>query len=59
MIKEESKKKIKFRDLPIHLQQKYKNSPIFEKENLEAGKRLDFDIHRLHVRKAEKQKTIE
>lgn len=47
------------KDLPIHLQQKYKNSPVFEKENINAHKKLKFDLHKLHARRAQKQKTIE
>lgn len=57
--KEESKKKLKFKDLPVHLQNKYKNSPIFEKENAFPTKKLNFDLQKLQSRKAEKQKTIE
>jgi hypothetical protein len=59
MDKEEQKKKLRYCDLPIHLQRKYKNSPIFEKENAQTKKRFDFDLQKLKVRQAEKEKTIE
>ena len=48
-----------FKDLPPHLKHKYKNSPLFEKENAFPTKKLNFDPAKLQSRKAEKQKTLE
>ena len=52
MNKEEPKKKIKYNQLPVHLQKKYKNSPLFAKENLDNRAKFDFDVHKLKARKA-------
>ena len=40
--------KIKLKDLPPHLQRKYKNSILFEKENLQQkAKKYYFDLDKL------------
>jgi hypothetical protein len=49
---------MRLRDLPVHLQRKYKNSVLFEKESTKEGK-LEFSLQRLRERRAEKEKTIE
>lgn len=59
MNKEDEKKIIRYRDLPPHLQRKYKNSPIFAKQSRECVKKFDFDLEKLRARQAEKQKTME
>ena len=58
-MKEETKKKILLKDMPAHLQRKYKHSPLFEKETSQNHKRFDFDMQKLKARQAQKEKTIE
>lgn len=53
-LKEEMKKLPKFEELPKHLQRKYKNSIIFEKENKVTSKALKFDAEKLRQRKIDK-----
>ncbi len=44
---ESIKKSIQFKDLPPHLQLKYKNSILFEKENIGNNKKYNFDIQKI------------
>lgn len=50
---------MRYKDLPAHLQKKYKNSIIFEKENQLSDSKFEFNLQKLKERKAEKEKTIE
>ena len=54
MSKEGHHKKLVLKELPIHLQKKYKHSPIFEKENSQQSKLFDFDMQKLKLRQAQK-----
>jgi hypothetical protein len=47
-----------FSELPKHLQQKYKNSIIFQKENRVQRAQFKFDVQKLKQRKIDKEKTI-
>ena len=58
MEKEKENQKIKYKDLPRCLQQKYKNSIIFEDETC-ARKKFVFDAQQIKQRKIDKEKTIE
>ncbi len=40
-------KNIQFKDLPPHLQRKYKNSILFDKENIGKAKKYNFDIQKI------------
>ena len=50
---------IKFKELPPHLQKKYKNSVVFLKENQHPERKFEFNMSKLKERKAEKEKTME
>ena len=47
MESESTKKNIQLKDLPPHLQRKYKNSILFEKENIGKAKKYNFDIQKI------------
>lgn len=50
---------MRWKDLPPHLQKKYKNSIIFERERRGAEGNFEFNLQKLKERKAQKEKTIE
>ena len=58
MEKEKEKQRIRYKDLPKVLQQKYKNSVIFE-DDICARKKFEFDPQKIKQRKIDKEKTIE
>ena len=58
MEKDKEKDKVCFQDLPKALQQKYKNSIVFENEPTRR-KKFEFDAQKIKQRKIDKEKTIE
>lgn len=59
MSKEGQAQPLRLKDLPKKLQQKYRNSIVFEKENKCAFKKFEFDAEKLKKRKIDKEKTLE
>ena len=58
MEKEKEKQRIRYKDLPKVLQQKYKNSVLFEDDTC-TKKKFEFDPQKIKQRKIDKEKTIE